>query len=255
VDQLRAIDKFAPDETVGQSHIRWDTVLRWWLDPRDASIKPNEKQVSSWHDFIAQGFVYRFNWGLGSIIALATDDIFEGQLRLPSLTDWPQIGLPWAVFWLKELIVWGTLEPVAAYLLAHGVSVTRTDAEQLAESYYEDQREIENADDLLDASRIREWAEQFLIRKHTSSDARLEQVIKVDLLEDFSGVHRKLWRVMPVEINGTIRWTDPAGFPLASCVLPENWQDEYFADYDFLLNPQTRTVTSSQYLAFRDIAS
>src|SRR2546430_13717874 len=31
------------------------------------------------------------------------------------------------VLWIKELITWGTLEPVAAYLLAKGIEVTRKD--------------------------------------------------------------------------------------------------------------------------------
>ena len=33
---------------------------------------------------------------------------------------WPRSGLPWIGFRLKELVNWGTLDPVAAFLLARG---------------------------------------------------------------------------------------------------------------------------------------
>ena len=57
--------------------------------------------------------------GLGSIIGLLLD-AGEGEqpIRALEIGDWPRSGLPWIAFWIKELITWGTLEPVAAFLLA-----------------------------------------------------------------------------------------------------------------------------------------
>ena len=66
----------------------------------------------------------RFCWGLGSVIGLATDELHAGRLLAPRLEDWPRTGLPWVVFWLKELIHWGTLEPsMVAEIRAAGLGV------------------------------------------------------------------------------------------------------------------------------------
>src|SRR5207249_4363365 len=110
---------------VGQRPMDWADVLHWWLDPRHAPRSPSDSQVSAWHDCVSQHFGYRFNWDLGSIIALAITDSDKGNLETPDLADWPETGQPWISLWLKELMTWGTLEPAAAYLLAVGAAVTR----------------------------------------------------------------------------------------------------------------------------------
>ncbi|WP_298914810.1 DEAD/DEAH box helicase [uncultured Nostoc sp.] len=109
----------------------WEVILCWWLCHQRADRQPKETQISDWHKNTNDNFYYRFNWGLGSILALAIDEAFgEGALEPTSLENWPRIGLPWIVFWMKELIAWGTLDPVAAYLLARVDRViTRTQAE------------------------------------------------------------------------------------------------------------------------------
>src|SRR3546814_14720855 len=57
-------------------------------------------------------------------------------IRALEIADWPLSGLPWIGFWLKELISWGTLDPVAAFLLARGDAVDRPQAELDAKAYY-----------------------------------------------------------------------------------------------------------------------
>jgi hypothetical protein len=57
----------------------------------------------------------------------------SGRLRL-------EIGreaAPWIAFWIKELITWGTLDPVAAFLLARGDAIDRPHAEADARAYYD----------------------------------------------------------------------------------------------------------------------
>ena len=53
----------------------------------------------------------------------------EQPIRALEIDDWPRSGLPWIAFWLKELITWGTLDPVAAVLLARGDAIDRPQAE------------------------------------------------------------------------------------------------------------------------------
>ena len=71
---------------------------------------------------------------------LARPPITRGPGRVAmgraNLAVLPRSGLPWIAFWLKEIITWGTLEPVAAFLLARGDAVDRPQAEREAAAYY-----------------------------------------------------------------------------------------------------------------------
>lgn len=72
-------------------------------------------------------------WGLGSVLGLMLDLVGdEGPTRALEIDDWPRSGMPWTAFWLKELLLWGTLEPMAAFLLARGDAIDRPSAEEAA---------------------------------------------------------------------------------------------------------------------------
>ena len=229
---------------------RWEVILRWWLCHERASQKPRETQISDWYQLIGNDFNYRFNWGLGSILALAIDEAFGEMTFEPfSLENWSRIGLPWIVFWMKELIVWGTLDPVAAYLLARIDDVTtRTQAEELSQVYYQFVSNLES-NERLNPIAIRNWAQQsFAPIRQQSIELRPSRQISVILLRDFSRASKHKWRVIPVEVGEEIHWLDPAGFPLASCQMPENWQENYLRKYDFELDSNRGIVTSEVYL-------
>lgn len=247
VRQIAQVPEFALPDKSGRSRINWENVLSWWLRPQTAAEHPNRSQISNWHNYVSQSFQYRFNWGLGSIIALATDDIYQGELRLPSLTDWPSTGLPWIVFWLKELIVWGTLDPAAAYLLSHNLEITRRGAEDTAQRYYQLSQEFE-ADERLNAVRIRQWADNLRRTRLASNGMRLPRQVEVTLLRDFDSTTRRRWRVIPIEQGEGLQWLDPAGFPLARSSRPDNWERDEFHNNDFFLEPSRKIVISSPYL-------
>jgi DEAD/DEAH box helicase len=249
VSNLATLSKFKLEESSGK--ISWNEILRWWLDPNSAATKPKASQVSTWHSYISQNFTYRFNWGLGSIIALAIDEAFGGELVESSLENWSQTGLPWIVFWMKELIVWGTLDPVAAYLLAKVEDVTtRKQAEELAQTYYQyiSEREPE-PNEYLNAVNIRNWTEQSFsnVERHLPTPKPPNR-INVTPLKDFSKAPSKKWRVVPVEVGNKIQWFDLAGVPLAICQKPENWQPDFLNTYDFTLDAENRIVSSSVYV-------
>jgi len=247
IGQLGTLPRFSLSEKAGRTKVVWHEVLRWWLDSDQAPVKPTVTQVSNWHKYVNQNFYYKFNWGLGSIVALATDEAYGGELRAPTLEDWPLTGLPWIVFWLKELIVWGTLEPVAAFLLARGMEVTRADAEKAARFYYE-QSNNHSPDELLNAAAIRDWANAIPRRGQVLQDLEPPSQIKVKLLRYFNNVLNQQWRVLPVEVDDGINWFDPAGFPLATCRRPERWKSSYFDTHDFTLDASRQVVSSSDYI-------
>lgn len=250
---LAAVPSFSLRDLTGRGRAAstsWEIILQWWLRHQNSPSQPRDTQVSDWHKFINDNFYYRFNWGLGSVLAIAMEEVFgEGVFEPSSLENWPQLGLPWIVFWMKELIVWGTLDPVSAYLLARVDDViTRTQAEDLSQTYY---RTVSDADsnEQLNPILIRNWSQQaFASPEPPEPQHRLARQISVNLLRDFSRASKNKWRVLPVYLGQQIYWLDPAGFPLAICSTPTNWQSDYMKRYDFELNSDEQHVTSELYL-------
>jgi len=226
-------------------------VLRWWLNPRGSGApRPSTpEQISEWFDYVSSHFIYHLNWGLASVIALVSDEVYGGKLLEPSLENWPILGLPWIVFWLKELITWGTLEPVAAYLLARRIVFTRQDAEDAARRYEQERAAgVPVPDELFNADFIRPWAEAYAVQGASRQAVWHPGQLSVTLARDFSNVPRRAWRVLPVEVSDRLYWVDPAGFHLATCPLPERWEGSYTHAFDFLLNPVEQVVSTSPYV-------
>jgi len=147
------------------------------------------------------------------------DDAFgENNHHMPTLEDWSRTGLPWIVLWLKELIVWGTLDPVAAYLLARGVYVTRPEAEEAAREYYENQSYTQMPNEILNAASIRNWTNKQIRKDKTNSTSPLA-TLDVELLRDFKANSRRRWRVVPVEVDEDIRLTGPSW--ISTCFMPK----------------------------------
>ena len=54
--------------------------------------------------------------------------------------------------------------------------------------------------------------------------------------------------MIPAVVENKIQWLDPAGFPLASCWKPQEWESSYLDEYDFLLDASDAVVSSTPYL-------
>jgi len=229
-----------------KEEVAWQHILRWWLDPESGVAPSTPSDISEWYDYVYRNFLYKFNWGLGSIISLAWDEV-HGLNVESTLQDWPLLQLPWVVFWMKELITWGTLDPVAAYLLAKNTKTTRKDAEEAATEYYTTAYHPD-PDELLNASLIRNWVDSRFRSPLGVSPQRPPRNIPVTLLRDFGKVSIKTWKVIPAVIEDKIQWLDPAGFPLAMCDRPKLWESSYSRDYDFTLDASNKVVASTPYL-------
>ncbi|MBD2106060.1 DEAD/DEAH box helicase [Nodosilinea sp. FACHB-13] len=244
VTLLSLIQSFRPKA----DSLDWQQVLHWWLDPSSAEVSPNAKQISKWHRYVSHNFTYRINWGLGSVLSLVIDETFHGELIEISLEDWHRTGLPWIVFWLKELIVWGTLNPVAAYLLAKGFATTRAEASRLSETYYLRYEDL-GPNEVLNASIIREWSDAaFADPTRSLPINRPASRNEVELLRDFPEEASQQWKVIPVEVSEELYWYDPAGFQLAKCQKPATWETSFLNEYDFILDSANRVVLSEIYV-------
>lgn len=200
-----------------------------------------------WFAFVADNFIYRGNWGLGSLVGVLMDrGDADGPVDALTMDDWPRSGLPWIGFWLKELVNWGTLDPVAAFLLARGNAKGRVQAEADAHDYYAQLDEDTDPNDKLDPRRIRDWLEA---RREPAPRIAATARIELDvLLERPARDYRaNSLSVLPLENDGGLSWIDPAGYVVAQCALPDDWDGQHVR-YRFELTVDMRKVVGEPYL-------
>jgi hypothetical protein len=228
----------------------WEKVLRWWLFKKSLAVQPQPKDLGNWFSFVSENFIYRGSWGLGSVIGVLLDRGDTGEpLDALTIDDWPRSGLPWIAFWLKELINWGTLDPVAAFLLARGNARDRPQAEVDARAYYEAFDAAVGANDILDPRTIRDWVEAR--RPPTERVAAVAGIELGATLERPAADYRfRTLSVLPLIVDNRLNWIDPAGYTVASSDLPSNWSDQP-SRYRFELLVDTSTITGEPYLPHR----
>lgn len=227
----------------------WRGVLRWWLAKRTLSRQPTPAQITNWYEFVATNFIYRGVWGVGSALGLLLDLAPDGQpIRALEINDWPRSGLPWIAFWLKELVTWGTLEPVAAFLLARGQVNTRPEAEALATGYYASLPLGISANDQLDPRRIRDWVEAMrppAERRIGPGSIR----VGVQLARPARDYLQRQLVVFPIRQGEFTAWIDPAGYTVA---WSNNGSQDDSAppDFQYELDVAASAVNGERYLRY-----
>jgi hypothetical protein len=196
---------------------------------------------------VAQNFIYRGAWGLGSIMGLLLDGA-EGphQIRALEIGDWPRSGLPWIAFWMKELITWGTLDPVAAFLLARGDAVDRPGAEAEARNYYEGLPQNVDPNDVLDPRQIRDWVGSRRVRREEAfpvTEFAIEAVL-VRPAADYSMVR---FSVTSIDVVDGLIWIDPAGYTVARSEKPHDWPEDP-SNFEFELDVSQTRILGTAYL-------
>lgn len=248
---LRDVPSFRIDDGLGRGRnfTVWPTVLRFWVAKHTLNRQPEPSKIPSWYDFVNKNFIYRGAWGLGSVLGLLLDwGEGEEPVRALEMDDWPRSGLPWIAFWMKEIITWGTLEPVAAFLLARGDAIDRPQAEAEALDYYVNFRPEADPNAALDPRRIRDW-----VRARRPLPIRGERLpnltIEVDLERAADDYRIERLAVSAIEVNDRLIWIDPAGYRVADGAKPEDWP-ELPATYDFELNVRDAVVLGRPYLPY-----
>jgi hypothetical protein len=249
IDTLQLIHGFSLPAKLRRSKVDWREILQWWLRHSESTARPSAEKTSLWYDYVSRYILFRTNWLLGSVSALALHEARGADRQIPQLEDWARTGMPWAVLWLKEMLTWGTVDPVAAYVLSRsGVDQTRAQAEQLAERYYSARLSMTaDPNSVLDPRAIRDWVESL----GASGEARGQRHVadmQVTLLRDFGSMAGQPLRCLPVEADGRIQWFDVAGFLVAESAKPEIWGESFADDFDFSLIAHEGKVVSSSYL-------
>ena len=242
---VREVPRFKKKDK--QNGVGWDDVLHWWLDADSASRGPTVRQTSDWIDFVQGEFGYRFAWGLGTALGIAVDDAFGAQLRPLELDDWGELQLPWIALWMKDLVLWGTSDPVAASLLSRRRMTTRNEASAAADRYYSEKHDLDaTPNDLLDPRRVSEWIDrEYPSGTRTARRRSVSRRVRVDLVGGVNATNR-LVKVLPVEHGDRITWIDVAGYPLATSDVPRIWRRDAISTHTFRLAPQRREVRATR---------
>jgi hypothetical protein len=242
VDGLQVVGLFSPTQPPARSGEKG--TFRWWLRAPDAPQPGTPAAISQWFNHVSQSYLYRFCWGIGSVVGLATAEIHGDELRETSLEEWPQTGLPWITLWLKDLVAWGTLDPVAAALLSLRRAGVRADAEEMAQDYYATVPDL-TPDDRLNPSRIRDWIEERypgVIQVSPSVDVTPIPAFPIEFPEE---LRQAEWRVLPVGRNGRVEWVDPAGYTLARTPLDQVDGELDTTRFDYRLSPRDGRIYRS----------
>lgn len=249
VNLISDIKKFEMPAAVGRGKnaIPRNVILKWWLQADTVDYKvPTGKKVSAWIGYINNNINYKFTWGVGSVIALTQENLNTTLAAPLTLDTWEDIGLPWVVFWIKELITWGTLDPVVAFLLSRGVVTTRREGLEVAKEYYKTVKDEEH-NEQLNASRIKAWAEGHKTSKGIQSNQHIDQIIVTQMRKSEKLLEKK-WRVLPVTHENKLVWYDYAGYEMAKSEIPVGWSRENYSNFDFFLDAQKRRITRTRYI-------
>jgi hypothetical protein len=237
------VPRFEVPSRIGVQGASSKDVLAWWLGDPKADVQPTIPQISAWHNFLQQQVRYRFTWGLGAALAVAVQETPAEGL---TAGDWHAAGIPWAAVWIKDLLIWGVLDPAAAYLLAAQVADTREQAKELAADFYE--ADAAGGQDPLDVAVIRTWADSKFEVSRVSAARRGDRRIRVRVSDRIEGDNLdRNWRVVPVVAGGRTRWLDPAGYELARSSARKNWTARARRE-DFWLRPAESVVVSRPYV-------
>ena len=191
----------------------WKRVLFWWMRaPTHESPQPQD--LRSWQRFVSENIEFRLGLGLGAVVARAWSKGVGGAPIVPSLEKWRETTeLPWFGFWARELLRWGTLDPLVAFVLAEGLVRTR-------ESGASRRREFDawlkvkmpeaSAEDRIDPQLFLEWR-----RKQFPNDKRPPQLKSLEVTLRETAKRSGKYPVIPVVSNDVVHWLDSAGFALA----------------------------------------
>jgi hypothetical protein len=233
------------DTVIGRElYARWHEVLAWWMNHADAPVAPAD-QLRAWQTFVADNLDFRLGVAIGAVVAQRWTEENADPFVTPTLDTWKAVSdLPWFAFWAKELLRWGTLEPFVAFSLSQGIARSRDEAVRLRPQFIEwleQQTDVGiEGEDLIDPRNFLKWSSSRTPAVAAQSAAR---IINAGLSGTDGNAGR--YAVIPLRINGGLRWIDPAGYELA---LSNEQQDilgseGYSHDFDLTTAPGPPVVT------------
>lgn len=207
----------------------WAGIMGWWMQ-RDGAAAPQPDQLRSWQRFVTENLEFRLGVAVGAAVAQVWGQN-AAAFATPTLDTWrATTGLPWIGFWFRELLRWGTLDPLVAFTLAQGLAKTREDAVALRPEYdawLVAQGQPIDAEALIDPENFLAW-QRSRARDAAPAGAVLGTIAQ---LTGVDGLGLR-YDVRPLVREGGIDWIDAAGFavarsPLSQALLTDRpaWHD------------------------------
>ncbi len=223
----------------------WEEILKWWLIIPGSS-NPDEDNVSAWLKFCGQYFDFKVGIAIGSILS-SKWNVGDERIIIPDLNSWKEkTGFPWVIFWIRELLNWGTHDPVVVFILSMKICKTRNDATLKATEYLEwFSSSNTKEEDFYHPSLLNKWFRSG-IKLSSKKKPRSIEFEEIELLRDFNGHLNKEFKVFPRTDGDYVYWYDPAGYLLCKCLTPNKWRIRNFLDYDFVLNPKEVKIIASK---------
>lgn len=219
----------------------WGGIMGWWMQ-RGGAAPPQPDQLRAWQRFVTENLEFRLGVAVGAAVAQAWGQN-AAALATPTLDTWrATTGLPWIGFWFRELLRWGTLDPLVAFNLAQGLARTREDAAALRPEFgawLVAQGQRIDAEALIDPQNFLAWQRS---RRHDAApaDAILSTIAQLTGVDGL----RLRYDVRPLVRHGGIDWIDAAGFAVAqspySQALLTNQPDRH--DYELRTFPNVEVV-------------
>jgi hypothetical protein len=219
----------------------WAVIMAWWMQHAGA-VPPQPDQLRAWQRFVTENLEFRLGVAVGAAVAQAWG-LNAAALAIPTLDTWrATTGLPWIGFWFRELLRWGTLDPLVAFALAQGLAKTREEAVALRPEYgawLAAQGQAMDAEALIDPQNFLAW-QRSRAREAAPADAVLATVAQLTGVDG----HHGRYDVRPLVRDGGIDWIDAAGFAVArspySQGLLTNWPARH--DYELRTVPNVEVV-------------
>lgn len=192
----------------------WKDHLSWWLGLQ--STFPTGEELRGVLRFVMEQFDFRTGVAVGAVLA----DVWERSGVESDATDllvWHEVtGLPWVCYWVRDLLKYGTVSPVRAYLLARQRVFTRADAKTYEDQFIDwlDREGHTLPDETLRPVRIREW-EQSVFSKDMEATILDQEHVAVELDEQFRGYSESLMAWPVVGPTETV-WFEPGGYRIGS---------------------------------------
>lgn len=200
----------------------WSEVLRWWLQVPGAR-HPRADEVQSWLRMATGDFEYRLGTAIGTVLSSIWNRVRGDALEVPNLEEWrAATGLPWSAIWIRELLAWGTLEPLVAYLMATNRAATRLEGQTRLPEYIawleaRDGTLIEA--DVYHPQRLHEWAD--VHHPQRVLKAEIPSTIAAVAIGEFPP-SAPACPVVSLVNDDRVNWLDPAGYVLAHSRQPNS---------------------------------
>lgn len=229
--------------TVGDQALldQWNDVLGWWMKEPGAK-GPDAEHLRAWQRFVSDNLEFRLGVALGAVVARAWSEGAPDKSTTPTLAEWKETsGLPWLGFWARELLRWGTHDPLVAFCLSQGLARTRDAAtERRREFNVWLQTELDDpqAEDRIDPQLFQRWRQSLPLREASAGppdnfDAQLTG----------TDGRRQRYAVMPARQGDVTHWLDPAGFELAITRGGPEGAQRFGSDFELQTAGQNATVT------------